>query len=194
MSNIDRIIAAARKDSRTVSGSETRALCDEIERLRQFIDDPDAHVEGSHGASGLCCELRRQAVGRAELAESELTELRAAYAAEVREHEATKETLREAVAEKHRLVSIVTLARMLIQPTAVGGPILEGHQRFREDLMRAVRGMKYTDPRDAELARLRTLEEAAIHWNTHRCVHGVGRLERAIAEAAREAEKAEPRS
>lgn len=35
----------------------------------------------------------------------------------------------------------------------------------------------------SELARLRRLEEAAIHWNTHRCVHGVGRLERAIAEA-----------
>ncbi len=39
------------------------------------------------------------------------------------------------------------------------------------------------DALDAELARLRRLEEAAIHWNTHRCVHGVGRLERAIAEA-----------
>lgn len=35
----------------------------------------------------------------------------------------------------------------------------------------------------AELARLRRLEEAAIHWNTHRCVHGVGRLERAVEKA-----------
>ena len=39
------------------------------------------------------------------------------------------------------------------------------------------------EQQDEELARLRRLEEAAIHWNTHRCVHGVGRLERAIAEA-----------
>lgn len=156
MSDIDRIIKAARKDSRTVSGSETRALCDEIERLRQIIDDPDAHVEGQHGASGLCCELRRQAIGRAELAENELAELQADYATEVREHQVTKERLRETAAERNHFRAIVTLAKMLIQPTAVGGPILVGHQRFREDLMRAVRGMKYTDPRDAEIAELKS--------------------------------------
>jgi len=121
---------------------------------------------------------------------AELAALNADYATEVREHQATTEKLRETVAEKRRLRSIVSLAKMLIQPTSVGGPILEGHQKHREALMQAVRGMKYTDPRDAELSRLRTLEAAAIHWNTHRCVHGVGRLERAIAEAAREAEKA----
>jgi len=64
--NIDQIIATARRDARCVGSGEIRALCDEVERLR----------------------------------------------------------------------NIVTLARMLIQPTAVGGPILVGHQRFREDLMR----------------------------------------------------------
>ena len=34
---IDRIIAAARRDSRCVSGSEIRALCDEVERLRKAL-------------------------------------------------------------------------------------------------------------------------------------------------------------
>lgn len=34
MGDIDRIIATARKDSRCVSGAETRALCNEIERLQ----------------------------------------------------------------------------------------------------------------------------------------------------------------
>ena len=36
MTPIDQIIATARRDSRCVSGSETRALCDEIERLREL--------------------------------------------------------------------------------------------------------------------------------------------------------------
>ncbi len=34
--DIDRIIAVCRHDSRCVSGSERRALCDEIERLRRW--------------------------------------------------------------------------------------------------------------------------------------------------------------
>jgi len=95
---------------------------------------------------------------------AELAALNADYATEVREHQATTEKLRETVAEKRRLRSIVSLAKMLIQPTSVGGPILEGHQKHREALMQAVRGMKYTDPRDAELSRLRTLEAAAIAY------------------------------
>lgn len=37
MTDIDRIIANCRRDSRTVSGSERRALCDEIERLRAIV-------------------------------------------------------------------------------------------------------------------------------------------------------------
>lgn len=36
MTDIDQIIATARRDSRCVSGAETRALCDEIERLRPY--------------------------------------------------------------------------------------------------------------------------------------------------------------
>ena len=36
MSDIDRIIAATRRDSRCVGGAERRALCDEIERLRLY--------------------------------------------------------------------------------------------------------------------------------------------------------------
>lgn len=35
--DIDDIIRRARRDSRCVSGSETRALCDEIDRLRKMI-------------------------------------------------------------------------------------------------------------------------------------------------------------
>lgn len=38
MTDIDRIIATARRDSRFVSGAETRALCDEIERLQRERD------------------------------------------------------------------------------------------------------------------------------------------------------------
>lgn len=47
MGDIDRIIATARKDSRCVSGAETRALCNEIERLRAEmakIVEEHAHV------------------------------------------------------------------------------------------------------------------------------------------------------
>lgn len=59
---------------------------------------------------------------------------------------------------------------------------LEWHEELLE--LRAER-----DSLASELSRLRTLEAAAIHWNTHRCVHGVRRLEQAIEEAekAREA-------
>ena len=35
MNSIDEIIATVRRDSRCVSGSEIRKLCDEIERLRE---------------------------------------------------------------------------------------------------------------------------------------------------------------
>ncbi len=35
---IDRVIAVARRDSRCVTGSETRALCEEIERLRREME------------------------------------------------------------------------------------------------------------------------------------------------------------
>jgi hypothetical protein len=60
-------------------------------------------------------------------------------------------------------------------------------QQSRDEEVEALTAER--DALAAELARLRRLEEAAIHWNTHRCVHGVGRLERAIEEAekAREA-------
>jgi len=37
MSDIDRIIAAARRDARTVGSGDLRALCDEIERLRDRL-------------------------------------------------------------------------------------------------------------------------------------------------------------
>lgn len=37
MTDIDRIIVTARRDSRCVSGAETRALCDEIDRLRAAL-------------------------------------------------------------------------------------------------------------------------------------------------------------
>lgn len=48
----------------------------EIKRIHAALADPDAHVEYTHGASGMCCELRRQAVGRAERAEAEMERLR----------------------------------------------------------------------------------------------------------------------
>jgi phage shock protein A len=57
-------------------------------------------------------------------------------------------------AEVERLRQIVSLAKMLIQPTVTSGPILEGHQSHREALLHAVRGMAFTDPREAFLERL----------------------------------------
>jgi len=43
-------------------------------------------------------------------------------------------------AEVERLRAIVDLAKMLIQP-GDDGPELEGHKRFRESLLGAVRGL-----------------------------------------------------
>lgn len=58
MSDIDRIIKAARKDSRTVSGSETRALCDEIERLRGRLADIATYCrEELPDCDTFCCGL-----------------------------------------------------------------------------------------------------------------------------------------
>jgi hypothetical protein len=53
VSDIDRIIATARKDSRCVSGAETRALCDEIELLRAGLVAVKAVIDTSDGVVGL---------------------------------------------------------------------------------------------------------------------------------------------
>ena len=44
--DIDEIIRRARRDSRRVSGSETRALCDEIERLRAALAEARSACTG----------------------------------------------------------------------------------------------------------------------------------------------------
>lgn len=54
MSDIDRIIATCRRDSRCVSGSERRALCDEIERIRAIVSD--LRAQAARLARADCCE------------------------------------------------------------------------------------------------------------------------------------------
>lgn len=71
-----------------------------------------------------------------------------------RDHGPIGEVIVEAADEIERLQKIVSLAEMLIQPTD-DGPQLIGHKNFREALLYAVRGLKYTDPRDGEIERLR---------------------------------------
>lgn len=51
MSDFDRIIATARRDSRCVSGSETRAMADEIERLQ------GAYANAAASYAGICRTL-----------------------------------------------------------------------------------------------------------------------------------------
>lgn len=53
--NIDRIIATCRRDSRCVSGSERRALCDEIDRLRA----ENAWLRGSIPPQTLAAAVRK---------------------------------------------------------------------------------------------------------------------------------------
>jgi hypothetical protein len=65
---IDWIIANCRRDSRRIGGNERRALCDEIERLRQRLSRVVADVElwsvtGRHRSCGCpaCEDLLRLA-------------------------------------------------------------------------------------------------------------------------------------
>ena len=53
--------------------------------------------------------------------------------------------------ENARLRKIITLAEMLIQPVnGLDDVQLVGHAKFRRALMNAVRGYKYTDPREVK--------------------------------------------
>ena len=54
-------------------------------------------------------------------------------------------TREELILENERMRKIITLAEMLIQPTCEGIKLV-GHESFREALLAAIRGYKYTDP------------------------------------------------
>jgi hypothetical protein len=66
--------------------------------------------------------------------------------------ELSREEVGELRGENDRLRAIVTLARMLIQPTNYNGAELVGHKRFRDTLLGAVRDHRWTDPRDTLVA------------------------------------------
>lgn len=58
MSDIDRIIAAARRDARTVGSGDLRALCAEIERLRDLLADIATYCrEELPECDPFCCGL-----------------------------------------------------------------------------------------------------------------------------------------
>lgn len=68
-------------------------------------------------------------------------------------------------AENERLQAIVSLAKLLVQPTD-DGPQLVGHKRFRDALHGAVHGLTYTDPRDEAMLDLDEARDAArTLWN-----------------------------